>query len=100
MKILQSIGIKEIEKQNQLLTEEIITKAKEMNLKVLTPEEKENRGSIVNIQIPNSERIVNQLKEKKFILDYRAGGIRIAPHFFNSSDDIDNLFSEISAKIR
>ena len=99
MKIISSIGIKTIEYQNQQLTQEIITKAKEKGFKLLTSEEKENRGSIVNIQIPDAERIVTELKDKNFVLDYRAGGVRVSPHFFNNSEDIEKLFSEISSTI-
>lgn len=94
-KILQSIGINAIEEQNQRLIDEIIVKAKEMDFKLLSPEEKEHRSSIINIQIPDAEKVVADLKTKNFVLDYRAGGVRISPHFFNNSDDVEQLFSEI-----
>ena len=100
LKIIDSIGIDTIENQNQKLMDEILTRAKDLGFKILTPLVKNSRGSIANIQVPNAEQIVEDLKKKNFILDSRAHGIRISPHFFNNSDDIDVLFSEIASKIK
>jgi selenocysteine lyase/cysteine desulfurase len=95
MNIIDSIGINKIETQNQNLTQLLIEGANDLGLKCLTPYEKDKRGSIVNIQIPKAEKVVEQLKAKNFVLDFRASGIRVSPHFFNNSEEILILLQEI-----
>lgn len=93
MKIIRDIGITVIHKQNMLLTQELIQGAEDLDLTCLTPSEPEHRGSIVNIQVTDVKPVVVKLKEQNFVLDMRAHGIRISPHFYNSSEDIEQLLS-------
>ncbi len=95
MDLINNTGINRIYSHNTNLTGKIIDNALERGYTLLTPEEDDARGSIVNIQLKNSTNVVKLLKENNFVLDERAGGVRISVHFFNNYDDIDNLFSLI-----
>ena len=77
------------------ITQEIIERAKASGYEVQTSEDPEYRGSIVNVKVDNANDVVNQLQNDGYILDMRSNGVRLAPHFFNNSTDIANLFDKI-----
>lgn len=95
MKIIKEIGIEKIHATNMKLTKKIIDMAHEYNLQVQTPVIEENRGSIVNVKLDNATEKVNQLQSENFVLDMRANGVRIAPHFYNTFQDIEILFERL-----
>lgn len=96
MDLIYKIGVKQIHRQNMRLTQKIIDRAMDGGLEVLTPVEQEQRGSIVNIQMDNPHDKVRELQSNSFVLDARANGIRIAPHFYNDSEDIEKLMVSLT----
>jgi kynureninase len=45
----------------------------------------------VIVDVPNAEAVSNELLRQEIIIDYRPGaGIRIAPHFYNTEEEIDH----------
>ncbi len=96
MKIVKDIGIEKIYSTNMKLTKKIIDMADEFNLEVQTPLDEESRGSIVNVKTDNATEKVHQLQNENFILDMRANGVRIAPHFYNTYQDIEILFERLA----
>ncbi|MFW9993466.1 MAG: aminotransferase class V-fold PLP-dependent enzyme [Candidatus Odinarchaeota archaeon] len=91
MKIIDEIGVSKIENQNSKLTQRLIEGVTDAGLTTLTPEEPEKRGSIVNVQVREAGKVVEDLQRKDFVLDMRSNGIRVSPHFFNSYEDVDRL---------
>lgn len=92
MKHILEIGVDKIYDHNMRLTQEIIDRALDLGYELLTPVEKNSRGSIVNIKVDDSIEKVTNMQKNGFILDARAGGIRVSPHFYNNSQDVDQLF--------
>lgn len=80
------------------LTDRVIARADELGLAVRTPRSREARGGVVNVRVgPDAERICHTLLERDVCTDYRADGLRISPHFFNTEDDVDRCFRELRA---
>ena len=90
--IVLDIGISRIYEHNMKLTQDIIDRATDRGYELLTPHDPKQRGSIVNIQVDNQHEMADTLKNNNFILDARANGIRVAPHFYNNTEDVDKLF--------
>ena len=43
------------------------------------------------IDVPNGEAVTKAMIAREVIVDYRPGaGIRIAPHFYNTAEEIDH----------
>ncbi|MHA2250805.1 MAG: aminotransferase class V-fold PLP-dependent enzyme [Candidatus Kariarchaeaceae archaeon] len=99
MKLIQEIGIDLIFEHNMKISQEIIDKAQDSGFETLTPVEKSERGSIVNIQVPDAHEVVTSLQNQGFILDMRANGVRTSPHFYNNSEDVDRLLDNIKARM-
>ena len=98
MKIIKDVGVSKIYQCNSGLCQRLLEGVSDISLSTLTPEEPDQRGSIVNIQLPNPSDVVSELQQQNFILDMRANGIRVSPHFFNSFDDIDTLLKTLKQR--
>ncbi len=97
MKHILEIGVDKIYDNNMRLTQEIIDRSLDLGYELSTPVNKESRGSIVNIKVDNSIEKVSKMQKAGFILDARAGGIRVSPHFYNNSEDVDQLFEYLKS---
>jgi len=91
LEILLDIGIDNIEKRVLKLSKYVIDNAEN----VQTPHNEKKRAGIVNIKHPNSEEVVEKLKEKKILVSARMDGIRVSTHFWNTEEDIDTLLENI-----
>ncbi len=80
-----------IRKRTVELTQMVIDMAEENHIGTRTPEDPEERGSIVILTPENSRKIFEKLIAEGIVTSYRKG-IRVSPHFFNNEDDIDRLF--------
>lgn len=55
----------------------------------------EELAGIVSIKPKNPEAIFEQLEKKKIICSIREGLIRFAPHFYNTTEEIDKVVEEL-----
>lgn len=95
-KIINKIGIDKIRSKSIHQTGIIIEKAESADYKINTPKDPNLRGGTVSIDMPNSFEISKKLSNKNIMIDFRPGtGIRIAPHFYNTDEEIDILFDAI-----
>ncbi len=107
LEMMGEIGIEAIRAKSLQLTQRIIDRADEYGFKVNSPRDADKRGGALTID-PNGLResklstkaINDELIRRRFITDYRPPtGIRIAPHFYNTLDEVDAVMSEMK-KIR
>lgn len=92
-KIINKIGIDKVRNKSIHQTGIIIKKAEAAGYKINTPKDPNLRGGTVSIDMPNSFEISNELLNRNIMIDFRPGtGIRIAPHFYNTDEEIDILF--------
>ena len=48
------------------------------------------------LDVPNGKEVTTELGRREVLVDYRPGaGIRIAPHFYTSDDELDHTVGEI-----
>ncbi|MGZ8606603.1 MAG: kynureninase/PvdN C-terminal domain-containing protein, partial [Actinomycetota bacterium] len=74
----------------------VIARADELGLPVRTPRDRDARGGVVNVGVGrDAEAICHALLERDVCTDFRADGLRISPHFFNTEDEIDRCFDEL-----
>jgi len=69
---------------------------------VNTPDKDDERGGAVIVDVADGQNVVDELIRREVIVDYRPGaGIRMAPHFYNTIDEIDHamdVLTEIAAR--
>lgn len=99
MSLLLEIGVDRIRERSVELTTEVIRRADDAGVEVLTPRDPARRGGLVRIRIPGgrarAEAVLHALFERDVVLDSRADSLRISPHFFNDEGDIDRCFNEL-----
>lgn len=97
--ILSEIGIEAIRRRSLAQTHHIIARADEAGLAVATPRPHERRGGIVALRFPGDAAVARDLVASGFICSYR-GGLRIAPHFYNTDEEIDLFMDELVQRTR
>jgi kynureninase len=89
--IVGEIGVPAIREKSLRLTRRIIDHAARAGYGLNTPLSDSERGGAVILDVPNGEVVSKELLRRNIIIDYRPGaGIRIAPHFYNNEDDVDD----------
>jgi len=65
------------------------------DIRSISPTDKYLQGPIVNLEIPEADKLVSSLREDKIYTVQRLGGIRISPHIYNTIDEIYTLIEKI-----
>lgn len=96
MKTILSLGISVIRSRIEKLTERAITAGDSAGLVTISPREPKERGAIVSFVVPEAHSIEKRLRFAGIIASSRDVGIRIAPHFYNTTDEVDTAVERIS----
>jgi kynureninase len=95
--IVASIGVPAIRARSLMLTRRLIDAALALGYRVNTPMEDRERGGSVILDVPNGAAVADELIKREVIVDYRPGaGIRMAPHFYNTEQEIDHAMATLS----
>lgn len=97
LQIVSGVGLDTIRATSLARTDRIIARADEAGLFVATPRSYARRGGIVALRFPGADRVAKDLVASGFVCSYR-GGLRIAPHFYNTDDEIDRFMDELVAR--
>ena len=98
LKIMREVGVAPVREHSLHLTERLLHRIDECGFPSVTPRDPARRGGTVAVNPPGAEAISRRLLERDFLIDYRPGaGIRIAPHFYNTEDECDEIVAEIAA---
>lgn len=91
------IGVERIRERSQSLTQPLIDGALERGFRVRSPYDAQRRGGHVTVDPGDGARVHDELLARGFVVDYRPGaGIRIAPHFYNTSDECAAVLDEMT----
>ena len=88
--IIAEIGVEAIRRRSLALTRRLMVAAQAAGFRLNTPTVDDERGGSVVIDVPDGARVAEELLRRDVIIDHRPGaGIRMAPHFYNTEDDVD-----------
>jgi len=96
IELLFEVGIANVEKRVLDLGDQIILEARKRDLTVLTPEQRDQRGGNVTIAgtfDPAAAR--DALRERGIMVNVRGGGLRLSPHFYNTTKEINEVFQSL-----
>lgn len=96
---LSEIGIQKIEKRILGLTDFLIQGLEKLGLEVISPCEPQHRSGIVVFKSKEAEKVRHLLLRKKIYVSVRGAGIRVAPHFYNSFEDLEVFLANVSKAI-
>ncbi|HEX6261892.1 MAG TPA: aminotransferase class V-fold PLP-dependent enzyme [Actinomycetota bacterium] len=96
LEIISEVGPAAIRERQGELTDALIEGADTEGLPVRTPRDRDARGGVVNLGVgTEAAKVAEALYERDVCVDSRGDGIRVSPHFFNTTSDIDTLFEQL-----
>lgn len=96
LNLFKEFGFDKIEMVVLSNTKYFISKLQNIGLDCLLSDcSDEELAGIVSIKPKNPEAIFEQLEKKKIICSIREGLIRFAPHFYNTTEEIDKVVEEL-----
>lgn len=100
-RFLESIGLTAIEERIRALTGYCIDALQAHGLTTTTPAEWSERAHIVNVVVPQAERIMNALREKdRIVINVKDDALRISMSFCNTEQDIDRTIAAVVRELR
>lgn len=94
--IIDEVGIDAIYERNRMLTAHVVTRALESGFELTTAPDPDDRSAIVMIRNADPPAAVARLAEQGIIVDHRPGHVRVSPHFYNTTDEIDRCIDALS----
>ncbi len=76
------------------LGERLIEGVKDLGGRVVTP--RDRRGALVAIPSADADALAAALRDGGIVTSTRAGNLRVSPHFYNTSDDVDTLLEALA----
>lgn len=92
LRIIDEVGLPAIACRIREITAAIIAEAKSAGYTLAVPEDPERHGALITLRSHDENAIVAALEKDGIVTSCRAGNLRISPHFYNNSDDLDTLF--------
>jgi kynureninase len=101
VKIIREAGIDAIRSKSVRQTSRLIELADERGFRVFSPRDPSRRAGTVTIDVPHAYEITQVLISRDILVDYRVGaGIRAAPFFFNTDEEIERLIETIDGALK
>jgi kynureninase len=94
--IIYEVGVDRIRQKSMRQTELLIGLAQEAGFRVNCPADASKRGGTVAIDLPHGYEVTKELLRRDYLVDYRPrAGIRVAPHFYSSDEELELTVGEI-----
>jgi kynureninase len=85
-----------IRAKSERQTTRLIELADARGYRVHAPRDAARRGGTVAFDVPHGAEVAQALLARDVVIDYRPGaGIRVAPHFYTTDDEVERAVVEI-----
>lgn len=95
LRLVQSVGVSRIREHVLQLTDQLMRGARELDAALATPADPARRGPMVALRATDEAALVDRLGGAGIITSSRDGNLRVSPHFYNSSADIERLLAAL-----
>ncbi|UCC71502.1 MAG: aminotransferase class V-fold PLP-dependent enzyme [Gemmatimonadota bacterium] len=95
MELIEEADPGRIEARIDALSAHAIEAAARCGLEYSGPHDVRRKGATTAIRVPEPTRVEGLLKERNVVASARGDVIRIAPHFFTTTEDIDRALDEL-----
>jgi kynureninase len=95
-RIVAEAGMPQVRAKSERQTARLIALADARGYRVHAPREAVRRGGTVAFDVPHGAEVAQALLARDVVIDYRPGaGIRVAPHFYTTDDEVERVVAEI-----
>jgi kynureninase len=96
--IIREVGVDRIRDKSRQLTGRLLSLVDRYGFKSAASRDPNRLAGTVAVDVPDAHLVSRTLKSREFIVDYRPPvGVRISPHFYNTTDEIDRIMAEIAS---
>lgn len=100
-RLVHEAGIANVRAKSERQTARLIALADERGYRVHAPRTAAERGGTVAFDVPDGAAVAQALLARNVVIDYRPGaGIRVAPHFYTSDAEVEQVVAEIDDILR
>jgi selenocysteine lyase/cysteine desulfurase len=99
IELLLGLGTSAIEARVLKLSQRLYDGLEHLGAKIVSPKEREMHSGVVSFATKDTEATYKRLKEAGFYLSLRPAGIRVAPDFYNTEEEIDRLLSTLAGHL-
>jgi selenocysteine lyase/cysteine desulfurase len=96
LRVIQDVGISEIAQHDAQLVDRLRAGIRSLGFDPLCPDDATPRASIVAFETPHYDGIGNGLAARGTTVWARDGRVRLAPHIYNTTADIDTVLQQLS----
>jgi kynureninase len=95
-RLVQRAGVAAIREKSTRQTSRLLALADARGFVASAPRDPSRRGGTVALDVPHGGAVAQALLARDVIIDYRPNaGIRVAPHFYTSDDEVERVIAEI-----
>ncbi|HEY5440857.1 MAG TPA: aminotransferase class V-fold PLP-dependent enzyme [Gemmatimonadaceae bacterium] len=95
-RLLREAGMRAIREKSVRQTTRLIELADARGFAVTAPRAADRRGGTVAFDVPHAREVAQALLARDVLVDYRPGaGIRVAPHFYSSDEEVESVVESI-----
>jgi kynureninase len=95
-RIVAEAGMDAVREKSVRQVARLVALADARGYKVSAPRDAARRGGTVAFDVPHGQEVAQALLARDVVIDYRPGaGIRVAPHFYTSDDEVERVVGEI-----
>ncbi len=96
MEIINEVGPDRIEERIRHLSEHAIAAAREAGLDYAGPTDLGQKGPVTAIRVPDPDEAERRLRASGIVAAARGDVIRIAPHFFTTTEELDRVMAAVA----
>jgi kynureninase len=87
LEVFAAAGLEKCLERIKALTEHLVARLDEEGWEMKMSRDPARRSAIILVRHPDAPGAVRRLAERGIIVDYRAGYVRVSPHFYNTPDE-------------
>ena len=95
--IIEEIGLENIVPRIAVLTSAIKDEARRAGYKFGMPDSPERHAAMITLQSNDEHGLVAALENDGIVTSCRGGNLRISPHFYNDTSDVEALFRALKS---
>lgn len=95
-RLLAEAGMARVREKSVRQTARLVALADARGYPLRAPRDPARRGGTVAFDVPHGAEVARELLARDVVVDYRPGaGIRVAPHFYTSDDELETAVGQI-----
>jgi kynureninase len=96
--IINAVGVDRIRAASRAMTQRLLSLVDEYGFTSAASRDPDRLAGTVAVSVPDALLVARTLKARDFVVDYRPPvGVRISPHFYNTTDEIDRVMAEVAS---